>query len=377
MIRTDRLTDTFISLTAIDCPSFGERAMADRLTTELNKLGLCVEEDDAGIKTNGTAGNLFAVLPGTVDGEPLLFSGHMDTVQPAMHKKAQKHSDGTITSDGTTVLGADDAAGLAAILEALTSIKDDALPHRTLEILFTIAEEPYARGSEAFDYSKVKSHEAYVLDLAGTVGRAAYAAPTICSFTFEIFGKSSHAGFAPEEGVHAIAVAAQAISQLKMGRVDDETTLNIGTIEGGSATNIVPDHCIVKGEIRSYTHATVERVLESLVSKFNSTAASYGATCQMNSHFGCRAYEIPRQHPVILRYEEACANTGVSMQLCKTFGGSDVNQFEQHGITGLVIANAMFGAHSCKEYTSVADLKKVAEITQQLMTSKTKHFEED
>lgn len=369
MIRTDRLTDTFINLTAIDSPYFAERQMADHLIAELKKLGLSVEEDDAGIKTNGTAGNLYAVLPGTTHGTPLLFSGHMDTVQPALHKKAQKHTDGTITSDGTTVLGADDAAGLAAILEALTSVKEDSLPHRTLEILFTIAEEPYARGSEVFDYSKIRSKEAYVLDLTGSVGKAAYAAPTICSFSFEIFGKSSHAGFAPEEGIHAIAVAAQAVSQLKMGRIDEETTLNIGTIEGGNATNIVPDHCIVKGEIRSYTHATVERWLELLVSKFNDAAAAYGATCKVSSHFGCRAYEIPQQHSIIRRYGEACSKAGISMQLCKTFGGSDANSFALHGITGLVIANAMFCPHTCKEYTTVADLKKVADITQLLMTS--------
>ena len=265
----------------------------------------------------------------------------MDTVQPALNKKAQLHPDGTITSDGTTVLGADDVPGLAAILEALTSIKEDNLPHLQLEILFSIAEEPYCRGSEIFDYSKIKSKEAYTLDLSGAIGRAAYAAPTICSFSIEIFGKSAHAGFAPEDGVHAIAVAAQAISSLKMGYIDNETTLNIGTITGGTATNIVPDRCIVKGEIRSYTHETVERVLQSLVSKFTDTAADFGATCQVSSSFGCFAYEIQQKSLTILRYEEACGKADFPMQLCKTFGGSDANCFAQHGITGLVIANAM------------------------------------
>lgn len=369
MISAERLTDSFLHLTSIDCPSFHEREMADYLTAELKKLGFCVDEDDAGIKTNGTAGNLFAVLPGTVKGPALLFSGHMDTVEPALHKKAQLQSNGKITSDGTTVLGADDAAGVAAILEAITSINEDARPHRTLEILFAIAEEPYDRGSENFDYSKVSAKEAYVLDLSGSVGRAVYAAPSICSFSFDIFGKSSHAGFAPEEGIHAIAAAAQAIAKLKMGQIDEETTLNIGTIEGGNAANIVPDHCVVTGEIRSYTHVTAERVFQSVIAQFNDTAADFGAICKVNSRFGCHAYEISQQHPVINRYESACAKAGISTQLCKTFGGSDANQFGQHGITGLVIANAMFQPHSCKEYTTVEDLTKVAEITQNLMLS--------
>lgn len=368
MISPDRITEKFLNLTAIDSPSFGERKMADRLTYELIKLGFTVNEDEAGGKVNGTAGNIYAYLPGT-EGAPLLFSGHMDTVEPALNKKAQLHPDGTITSSGTTVLGADDVAGLTIILEALTSIKEDNLPHRPLEVLFTIAEEPYDYGSEVFDFCKIRSKEAYVLDLNGDIGGAAYAAPTICSFSAEIFGKSSHAGFAPEKGIHAIAVAAEAISKLKMGYIDRETTFNIGTVEGGSATNIVPEHCVVKGEIRSYSNTTAKNLLDLVADIFSQVAASYGATCKINSRFGCRSYEIPTEHPVILRYIEACKNAGIDTKLFKTFGGSDANQFAQYGITGLVIANAMYRSHTCQEYTNVADMEKVSEVVQSIMLS--------
>lgn len=366
MIRPNRLTDRFIELTKIDSPSFQERKIADRLTHELKSLGFSVREDDAGKKVHGNAGNIYAFLPGT-EGSPLLFSSHMDTVSPALNKKAQMHPDGTITSSGDTVLGADDVSGITVILEALTSIQEDELPHRPLEVLFTIAEEPYDCGSEVFDYGRIKSKEAYVLDLSGAIGGAAYAAPTILSFGIEVLGMSSHAGFAPEKGIHAIAAAADAISRLKMGYIDGETTLNIGTIEGGTATNIIPDRCIVRGEIRSYSDSAAKAVLRSVSQRFAESAASYGAEYQINSREGCLAYEVPVDHPVIRRYQAACRKTGIETELFKTFGGSDANNFSKNGIVSLVVANAMFNIHSCHEYTVSADMAKVAEVVRCMM----------
>jgi tripeptide aminopeptidase len=279
--------------------------MADRLIHELKNLGCSVQEDNAGEKINGNAGNIYAFLPGTV-GEPLLFAGHMDTVDPAFGKKAQVHSDGTITSSGNTVLGADDVSGLAIILETLNSIQEDGLSHRPLEILFTVAEEPYDRGSEVFDFTKIQSKEAYVLDLSGAIGGAAYAAPAILSFCVEVKGKSSHAGFAPEQGINAIAAAANAISRLQMGHLDSQTTLNIGTIEGGTATNIVPDRCVIKGEIRSYSNEKAHTVFQSVVDTFAASASAYGVEYEVKSRFGCQAYELPENHSAIQRYQNAC-----------------------------------------------------------------------
>ena len=368
MINQDRLTKTFLRLAAIDSPSFGERQMADRLITELSALGISAAEDDSMMGENG-AGNLFARVPGSLVGDPLLFCAHMDTVEPALHKQPQLHEDGRITSDGSTVLGADDVAGLAAILEALTVLNEDGIPHKSLELLFTFAEEPYCRGSATFDFGTVQAREGYVLDLEGPIGRAAFAAPTICAFTAEMRGKAAHAGFAPEDGIHAIAAAAKAVSRLRLGHIDEETTLNIGLIEGGTATNIVPDRCVVRGEIRSFHHETAERALEAVKEEFTCTAVEFGAECRLDSNYCCQAYEIDCAHPIISRYKEACGKAGVEVLLCKTFGGSDASQFALHGISGLVIANAMFKAHSCAEYTTVRDLFKVSEITLNLMTS--------
>ena len=366
MIDTERLVKTFCELVAVDSPSFAERAMADCMTAKLQALGLTPEEDNAAEKLGGSAGNLFVRIPGTLPGTPLLFGAHMDTVEPACGKKAVLHLDGIITSDGSTVLGADDAAGLAVLLEALTSLREDEQPHRALELLITVAEEPYDRGSEVFDFHRLHAKEAYVLDLDGAVGGAAYKAPTICSFTFTVTGRAAHAGFAPESGVHAVAAAALAVSRLKMGHLDAETTLNIGTIQGGTATNIVPGNCVVTGELRSYTHATAQRVLAQVTETFRQAAESYGAELSAESRFGCYAYETPRKARVVQRCAAACTALGLPLQLRETFGGSDANQLAHHGLSVLVLANAMNRVHSCAEYTTAAELTRAAKLVQAL-----------
>lgn len=369
MIRSERLLQTFCTMVGIDAPSFGERAMADHLSGCLRRLGLQAEEDDAGCKIGGTAGNLFAVLPGTAPGAPLLFCGHMDTVQPALGKRARVGEDGTVTSDGTTVLGADDAAGLAVIMEALTSVLEDGAPHPRLEILFSVAEEPYDRGSEQFDFTRPQAKEAYVLDLDGPVGRAVCAAPSICAFSAVFTGIAAHAGFAPEEGRHAIAAAAQAVAAMRMGRLDTDTTLNIGQITGGEAANIVPARCEVKGEIRSRADAAAERALANLRAGFARAAGAHGVACEVTHRFGCRAFSLAQKHPLIRRYAAACAAAGVPMRLDTSFGGSDANQLNTHGIAALVVANAMFRPHTCGEYTRVEELARAARVTQALMTA--------
>lgn len=191
--------------------------------------------------------------------------------------------------------------------------------------------------------------------------------PTILSFCVEISGKASHAGFAPEKGIHAIVAAADAISHLKMGHIDGETTLNIGTIEGGTATNIIPDRCVVNGEIRSYSDSAAKAALQSAADQFAESAASYGAQCSIKSREGCRAYEVRPDHPVIRRYQAACRKNGIEANLFKTFGGSDANNFSKYGITSIVIANAMFNVHSCSEYTVPSDMAKVAEVVRCMM----------
>lgn len=273
----------------------------------------------------GDTGNIFAVLDGELEGDAVIFCAHMDVVELGSGKKSILEKDGTIHSAGDTVLGADDISGILEILYGVQLVLDSGKPHKKIEILFTIGEELYVKGSDVFDYSKVTAKQAYVLDLSGAVGTAARRAPSIISVRAEIKGKAAHAGFEPENGIHAIFAAANAVSRLCMGHVDEETTFNIGTIQGGTATNIVPDCCVLT------------------------------------------AYETPLESKAVTDFQKACEILGFSGELTGTFGGSDNNSFAKNGIEGLVLSNGMYNAHSTLEYTTVDDLYKGAELIGQLI----------
>lgn len=367
LTNKERLIQQFTDLIHINSPSLGERQMADYLTNELITLGLTVEEDDAGKQLGGNCGNLYAFLEGDSSLPPILLCSHMDTVEPSTGKKAILE-DGVFHSDGTTILGADDCSGTAAILETLRVIQEQNLTHRPIEVLFTIAEEIYCKGSKHFDFSKIHSKEAFVLDYSGPTGVAASKAPTILFFNVAVHGLASHAGFAPQTGIHAIQAASKAIACLKLGQIDSETTLNIGTIHGGSGNNVIPDLCTVTGEIRSYSHETAISLAEEVHKQFENAAAEIGAKVEFEKSFACRAYEVANHHPIVSHFKKACLKLNVTPALEKTFGGSDNNVFVENGITGLVVASAMYQCHSLNEYAPVNELIQLAELTRLLVT---------
>lgn len=369
MVNKMRLAQEFMDLVKIDALSFQEREIADLLKKTLLELGFEVYEDDAGRYYNGSCGNIYAYLNGDPELEPVLLSAHMDTVTPGKGKRAMLHEDGTITSDGNTVLGADDLSGIVSILEAVRVVREQKLKHRSIEILFTIAEEVYIRGSEIFDYSIIKSKEAYVLDLSGPVGEAAIAAPTVLSFDAEIRGRASHAGFAPELGINAIAIAAEGIAQIRQGWADETTTVNVGLIEGGKARNIVSDICIVKGEVRSLSHERAEAEIEGIKRIFTAVTEKYQGELNFSSDIGCLAYKTDKEHSVVKRFVKACEELGFEATLTKTYGGSDNNNFVKHGITGIVMACGMNKVHSCNEYTHIDQLEKCCNIVIKLITA--------
>jgi len=370
MVNKSRILEEFCNLVGIDALSYQEREIADILKIYLSELGFEVKEDNAGTFYAGNCGNIYGYLPGDLNELPLLFSAHMDTVGPGLNKKAVVHEGGKITSDGSTVLGADDLSGIVAILEAVRTIKESGLSHRSIEVLFPIAEEVYIRGSEVFDYSIIKSKEAYVLDLSGPVGTVALSAPTLISFIAEIKGKASHAGFAPELGINAIAVVAQAIGQIRQGRIDEETTVNIGLIEGGTARNIVSDLCILKGEIRSLKHDKALSEAKNIERIFSEITSRSLAELKFSTEFGCLSYKVEEKHPVVKRFQNVCEELGYETQYISTFGGSDNNNFMRYGITGIVIACGMNQVHSTDEYTHIDELVKCANIVVKLMTRK-------
>ena len=368
-VNEKRIVDLFRKLVETDSPSLRERQMCDILKKELDKLGVYYYEDSAGEKIGGNSGNLYAYVEGDLDLPPILFSAHMDTVEPALNKKLIIDEDGKMHTDGTTVLGSDDLAGVSSILEALTVIKENKLSHRPLEVLFSVCEEHHCGGASFADYDKIKSKEAYVFDLDGSAGTACYAAPTIMSFKAEFIGKAAHAGLAPEQGVHAIKAAALAASKIACGKSGDGLTVNIGTIKGGTADNIVPDYCVFTGEIRSYDDDQVTKRYELIESLIKEAAAETGVDVKTEGVRGITAYETDVNHAVVKRFTKACADMGIEPKLERSFGGSDNNSFAEKGITGIVLSTAMNDCHTTNEWTTIEDLKGAATLALTLMLS--------
>lgn len=362
MIPYEEMKQTFAALVGIDSPSLYERAMAEQLKILFSEIGITLYEDNSAAGAGFNTGNLYAYVKGDGKKTPVLLAAHMDTVTPAHGKKAVFAADGTVRSDGTTVLGADDLAGVAEIYHALKYLSKNRILHRDVELLFTVGEELYCKGAKAFDYDKIKAKQAYVLDLSGRIGNAAYAAPTILSFCAAINGQAAHAGFCPEEGRNAVAAAAKAIAALPQGKIDQETTANIGVISGGSGVNIVPPQCTVRGEIRSLHHERAAALARLYQEQFAKAAQDLGVSVNWEETVDIFAYETCLESAVAREYQQAASKAGVEAGFIKTFGGSDNNVFAQHGIEGLVIACSMNDVHSCKEYANVHEMVTVADI---------------
>lgn len=367
MVWYEDVKKTFADLVSIDSPSLHEEQMAEQIQKRFAEIGIVFWEDDSVPITGSTTGNLYAYVKGNGKKAPVLLAVHMDTVMPAHGKKAVFEADGTVRSDGTTVLGADDLAGVTEIYHAMKYFHEKKIAHRDVELLFTVGEELYCKGAKAFDYGRIKSKSAYVLDLSGRIGDAAYAAPTILSFCVTVEGKAAHAGFCPEEGRNAILAVANAIAQLPQGRIDDVTTANIGMISGGSGVNIVSDQCMVQGEIRSLNHENAVALAKTYWEHFEKAAQDLGASAKWKETIDIQAYETSLDSDVVREYEKAAVSAGVEPKLLKTFGGSDNNVFFRHGIEGLVVACSMNNVHSCKEYANVYEMVTVTEILVRLL----------
>ncbi|WP_029318930.1 M20/M25/M40 family metallo-hydrolase [Butyrivibrio sp. AE3004] len=370
----DRLTEEFVNLAEIDGVSYQERKVADYLIQRWSEIGVMLSEDGTAVKIGGDTGNLYGYIEGTgskAKEPPVLFCAHMDTVSPGLRKKVIIGTDGKITGDGTTVLGADDRAALAVIYEAFCEISEKHLGHPPLELLFTPCEEVYTVGAAAFDHSKLKSKMAFVPDCSGTYGVYSSQEPTLIYFEINVKGKAAHAGFEPENGINSIAVAASAISKLKQGWYNEHTTLNIGSINGGTVSNAVPAECVIKGEIRSAIHEDALGTWEEIKNIFEEEAEQIGADVLFSEDIRLRAYnkeDSEDTSTALGKYKAALLKRGVVATAKKSFGGSDVNVLVRHGIDALCIYNPMHDIHTTSEYTTVSELIETKELIKLLMT---------
>ena len=358
MINSERLIGEFIELVQVDSESGAERKLADLLKEKLNVLGLQVFEDEAGsyVEVGQRTGNIIATLPANGGQGPLLlFSAHMDTVKPGQGVKPVRQN-GVITSSGDTILGSDDKAGIAAILESLRVLQEQNILHGGLQVVFTVGEEIGLMGAKGLDYSRLQAKIGFVLDSGGPTGEIIIKAPTQYSFKATIKGKAAHAGIAPEQGINAIVVASQGIAGMKVGRIDEETTSNIGLISGGVATNIVPEKVAIQGEARSISPSKAKAQIDHMMEELRRAAERVGAKAEIEV---VNEYDpinlAPDALPVRIAVK-AAEQIGLKPFLGQTGGGSDANIFNGQGIACANLGTGMSKVHTTEEFITEENL---------------------
>ncbi|HEU4965050.1 MAG TPA: M20/M25/M40 family metallo-hydrolase [Bacilli bacterium] len=372
-LNEKQVIDRFLELVKIDAPSHCERPVAEYLKKVLREdLGLQeVEEDDAGqhalrdldhdakeevVKRDQVANNLIVTLKGEVEGAPkLLFTAHMDTVVSNKGIKP-KIEDGVIRTDGKTILGADDRAGVTAILEAIRFLKDNNIKHGDLQFAFTIAEETGLFGSLYLDKTKLYADYAFVMDSGGPPDTIIVSAPTEVDFTIRVYGKAAHSGVNPEDGLNAIAVAADAISHLNMGRIDEETTMNIGVIRGGERTNIVCDRVEVLAEVRSRNEKKLSEQIAKLRGAFDMAGDKWGAKVDIMEQKIYDGFNLTDSDEVVRLAMEGLRKVGIEPKLAPRGGGSDTNNINTKGIPAVNLGVGATDDHTVEEHVKVDDL---------------------
>lgn len=360
-----KMISEFLELAAYSVPSKHETEIRQCLLEKLLELGFSVSVDEAFPETH--SGSLYGYLPGQLPGEPILFTAHMDTVTPCENKKITVEPDGTIHTDGTTILGGDDLTGVVEILEAVRQIQKQKLPHRDIEVIFTACEEYFVEGAQRLDYNRIHSRQAYVLDTDGEIGTAVLAAPTGIRVMATLEGKASHAALKPEDGVNAVAMAADAISHMRLGRVDQDTTANIGIIRGGSSGNIVPDRCFVEGETRALVHESALKQRDHMAQCFRDAAEKAGGRVSLDISTVYTAWAVDETAPICRRFERAARQAELQPLFQRACGGSDASFLSAHGISCLVLATGMHEIHSVREYTTVQEMETMAQLVRYLM----------
>ncbi|HEY6190487.1 MAG TPA: M20/M25/M40 family metallo-hydrolase [Pyrinomonadaceae bacterium] len=375
MINQERIKNLLLELVQIDSHSRRERNVAERIKKYCEELGASVEIDDAGEKVGGNSGNVIARFTGTIpNAEPIMMSAHMDTVVPGEGVKPVIDGD-IIRTDGTTVLGGDDKSGCAVILETIRCLKEQNIPHTDIEAVFSICEEVGLLGAKHLDVSKIRSRYGLVFD-SDDPGFLFTKGPSSNHLEIEVHGLESHAGVAPEEGISAIRVAAEAIVAMKLGRIDEETTANIGVIHGGAATNIIPNLVTLWGEARSLSEEKLEAQCDHMVECFKEAAARYEVTVEGRTTKASvkakveRDYssmDVPDSSRVVQLVIEAASRMGLTVQTMASGGGCDANVFNRKGIECANLGTGMRAIHTVNEWLDVKDLYASAEMTLEIL----------
>ncbi|HEX3558208.1 MAG TPA: M20/M25/M40 family metallo-hydrolase [Pyrinomonadaceae bacterium] len=375
MINQERIKNLLLELVRIDSVSREERDVAERVKQICEELGAEVEIDDAGEKVGGNTGNVIARFPGTIpDAEAIMMSAHMDTVVPGRGVKPIVEGD-IIRTDGSTVLGGDDKSGVAVILETVRCLQEQNIPHAPIDAVFSICEEMGLLGAKHVDTSSLRARYGLVFD-SDDPGFLFTRGPSANHFEFKIYGLESHAGVAPEQGISAIKIAAEAIASMKLGRIDEETTANIGVIRGGEATNIITNFVTLKGEARSLDDAKLEEQTRHMIKCLEDAASKYEVTVDGVTTRGRVESEVAREYSamdvaddsrVVKLVKGAASRMGLQVETMASGGGCDANIFNQRGIECANLGTGMRAIHTVKEWLDVKDMYAAAEMTLEIM----------
>lgn len=360
-----RLVKTFEELVMIDSVSKNEGEIHALLKKKLLSLGLAVKEDESMETTGLGANNLIATLKGTQVKEPLMFSAHTDTVSPGIGIQVIE-KEGILYSKGETILGADDKAGIAIMIEAIQRITEEAISTGNLEFVLSPGEEIGLIGSSALDMDLIEASMGYVLDSGGAVGRVTVASPTLFMYDVSITGKAAHAGLEPEKGVSAVAILSDALKKIKIGRIDERTTANIGVIQGGEATNIVMDSLLVKGEVRAIDPAIADTLIAEMVAAFEEAASLHGGAVTIDSRKMATGFDVSDDEQVMKLLLAAGQELGVEIIREASGGGSDANVFNEKGKRVVNLSVGYEKIHTTEEYIPIEEMEKAVQLVIEL-----------
>jgi tripeptide aminopeptidase len=363
-----RLIDIFFDLIAIEAVSKKEKPVATYIKNFLSHLNITSQEDGTGKKINGSSGNIIAkICSGSTNGSiPISFAAHMDTVKSTNGIKPQINN-GVITSDGSTILGADNRAGIAMILYLVESLKNQNTPHVPFEIIFTVGEETGLYGSTNLDLDLVESRVCYILDSSADPGYLVYAAPGATDFEIEFHGKASHAAVNPTQGINALSMAGYLLQHYSVGQIDEDTTINFGKIKGGEANNVVPPHVHLTGEIRSFYKEKVEKHYNDLQIHLEAIESMFGGKCELRSEVAFPGFVLDVNDESIQRLISCMQAVGLEPRPIRYHGGSDANVLNSRGILSVDLGIGAKNPHSTEEYIKIADMNSIERLIHHLV----------
>jgi tripeptide aminopeptidase len=358
--------DVFLELASVASPSGEEREVADSVVAYLRDCGLEVDEDDAGPKIGSTMGNLYTRIEPTTAGERVFLCAHLDTVPPSDAIEPVVE-DGIVRNARPTILGGDNKAAVAVMLEAVRRVLAEGRPHAGIELVFTPMEEVGLFGAYAFDHRRLQARVGYVYDQAAAIGDIVLGAPSAQLLEIRFHGRAAHAGMYPEEGRSAIAAAARAVSEMRLGRIDDESTANVGQISGGTAANIVPEWCSLVAEARSHDDGKLAEIVQSMQDAVTFAAGVAECEVETRSRRHYRAYRFTRDDLAVRLAADALERCGFEARYGLSGGAADANVFNERGLQCVNLANGMAEIHTPDEHIAVSDLEGMVEVTLALL----------